>query len=724
MTPISIVQAMQAAVGHHQAGRLAEAESLYRQVLAQVPEHPGALHFLGLLGAQTGHPAAAIELIGRAIAFRPEYAEAHSTLGFVLTSEGRLDEAVAALRQAIALGPELAEAHTNLGNALREQGRLEEAIAAHDRAIALKPEYAEAHSNRGVALAETGRLDEAIATFEQALALRPEYPTALRNLGLALITRGRLDEAFTVLRRALALRPDFAEAHAALGNVFQRREQLDEAIALYRRALELKPDDGEIHSNLGVALRHAGRLEESAAALGRSIALRPERAEPYNNLGSTLLAQGDREGALASYERALELKPDYVSAHSNALLCAQYLPGASLVGLARAHAEWNERHAAPLRADWKPCALERDPERPLRLGFLSADLRRHPVGYFLVPFLANLDRRRFAVVCYSARAIRDDMTERLAATSSAWHDVAGLDDAELAELIRADAIDILFDLGGHTAGNRLLVFARRPAPIQMSWMGYVGTTGLEAMDYLVADRYHVPPGAEVHYRERVLRMPEGYVCVEAPGEAPDVGPLPAIEQGAITFGSFNNLAKITPDVIACWAEIVRGAPGSRLLLITPALDDRATRERLTAAFAAAGVDPRRLELRGGLPRAELLAAYNTIDLALDPFPYSGGMTTCEALWMGVPVVTCPGETFASRHSLSHLSNIGLTEMVASDRNEYVARAVKLAGDLPRLAALRAGLRGRMAGSALCDGPRFARDLMALLRQVWRAWCQP
>jgi predicted O-linked N-acetylglucosamine transferase (SPINDLY family) len=400
----------------------------------------------------------------------------------------------------------------------------------------------------------------------------------------------------------------------------------------------------------------------------------------------------------------------------------QYRPDVTLGSLARDHATWDEQHAAPLRAEWKPWADDRDPKRPLRLGFVSADLRRHPVGYFLVPFLENLDRSRFAVVCYSGRAVRDDLTDRLGVASNVWHDVARMSDNELAECIRADRIDILFDLAGHTAGNRLLVFARRPAPLQMSWIGYPGTNGLDAIDYLIADRFHVPPGAEVHYRERVLRLPEGYVCLDPPAEAPAVGPLPALERGFVTSGSFNNVAKITPEVIARWAGIVRGATGSRLLLVTPALDDRSTRERIAAAFVAAGVDPARLELRGALPRAELQAAYNTIDLALDPFPYSGGLTTCEALWMGVPVVTCPGETFAGRHSLSHLSNIGLSATVNLDLNTYVARALELACDLPQLVALRSGLRAQMAPSPLCDGPRFAQHLMALLRQVWRERC--
>ena len=278
-------------------------------------------------------------------------------------------------------------------------------------------------------------------------------------------------------------------------------------------------------------------------------------------------------------------------------------------------------------------------------------------------------------------------------------------------------------MSGHTGDHRLQLFARRPAPIQVTWIGYVGTTGLAAMDYLIADRFHVPPGAEVHYREKVLRMPDGYVCFEPPAEAPEVGPLPALERGQVTFGSFNNVSKLSNEVIALWAKIIQRVPGSRLILLSPALNGRTARQRVGDAFVAAGGESEQLQLRGTMLRPELLAAYNTIDVALDPFPYSGGVTTCEALWMGVPVVTCPGETFASRHSLSHLSVVGLTETVAEDTRDYVERAVRLAEDLPHLAALRAGLRDQMARSPLCDGERFARHLTTLLRDAWRQWCR-
>jgi predicted O-linked N-acetylglucosamine transferase (SPINDLY family) len=702
--------------------RFAEAEEEARRALAIRPTFAEAENNLGGALQGQGRLDEAVAAFRRALELRPEFAQAAYNLGFVLQTQEKWDEAAEAYEHALRLSPGQTEAENNLGYIRHKQGRMKEAVEAYRRALVARPRNARAAYNLGIALQALGCLDEAIDAYRRAIDAQPDLHDAANNLGSALYDRGYIEEAIHAYQHALTVQPAFAEAENNLGNALKAQGKLNEAIAAFRRALDLRPDYPEAASNLGLAFHATGRLEEAADSYRTALAARAEFAEAENNLGNALLAQGDHEAARSAYHRALALRPSYVAAHSNLLMCEQYQPGATLAGLARAHAEWDERHATAHRELWQPFDLDRDPERPLRLGFPSPDLRRHPVGFFLVRALEDLDRERFHVVCYYSRAERDDYTARLEAASKEWYAVNGKPNDALAAQIREDRIDILFDLSGHTGDHRLLLFARRPAPIQITWLGYVGTTGLAAMDYLIADQFHVPSGTEVHYRERVLRMPHGYACFEPPDAAPEVGRLPALERGQVTFGSFNNVSKLNSKVIALWAEIVRRVPGSRLVLVSPALSGRTARRRVGEAFVAAGGESEQLELRGTMLRPDLLAAYNEIDVALDPFPYSGGITTCEALWMGVPVVTCPGETFASRHSLSHLSNVGLTETIAADTRDYVERAVRLAQDLPHLAAVRAGLRDRMNRSPLCDGARFADNLSTLLRDVWRQWC--
>jgi predicted O-linked N-acetylglucosamine transferase (SPINDLY family) len=633
---------------------------------------------------------------------------------------GRLQAAEQIYRRILQAEPNQVEAHINLGAAFKEQGKLDEAVACYRRALELKPDLAEAHSNLGNALKQQGKLDEAVACHRRALELKPDFVEAHNNLGNALKDQGKLDEAVACFRRALELKPGFAAAHNNLGNVFNDEGKLHEAIACFRRALELKPDFAEAHNNLGNALEGQGRLDDAVACCRRALELKPDYVEAHNSLGIALIDQGRLDEAIACYRRALELKPDFAATHDNVLSTLQYCTGVTPAALAEAHAEYDRRYAAPLCGAFARRESVPDRHGRLRLGFVSPDLGRHPVGYFLVRVLENLSQEQHETICYSDRIVKDDLTHRLQAAATQWRDVIGMSDQRLAEQVREDRIDILFDLAGHTAHNRLLVFARKPATIQVTWAGYVGTTGLKAMDYLLADHYEIPPGAERHYQERVLRMPEGYVCYDPPAYAPAVTSLPALDRGQVTFGCFNKPAKITPQAIDVWAKILRRLPRARLVLKYKGCNDNGVVRRFAALFVAHAVDPGRIELLGYSPHAELLAEYNRIDLALDSFPYSGGLTTCEALWMGVPVVTCPGETFASRHSLSHLSNVGLTETIAEDLDEYVELAVSLAGDLPRLAALRAGLRQRMAGSPLCDGKRFAANLASVLQGAWTA----
>ena len=686
----TLSEALRIAVENHQLGQLAQAEQIYRQILRVRPEQPDALHLLGLLIYQQGQePAEAVRYIRKAVQLKPNVAGFQNSLGSAFCGVGQRDEATACYRRAIELEPDLAEAHSNLGSVLVDQGSTEPAIASLRRAIQINPSLADAHLNMGHALSQRGQLVGAIECFERARQLQPQDAKTLFCLGNAQQAANQLIAATDSYRLAIRLDPSHAPAHNNLGNTLRLQGQLDRAVSCYRRALELQPMSADAHNNLGDVLEAQGRLDE----------------------------------AVAEYRRAIDLKPDFVDAHSNWMLAEQYRSGVSLATLGALHREWDSRHAKALAPEAPVWANTREPDRPLKLGFVSADFGRHPVAHFSIRFLEQIDSRQFTTCLYSNRATPDDMTERFRQAGDVWHDVCRTSDTDLDALIRADQIDILFDLAGHTRGNRLLVFARRPAPIQISWIGYGGTTGLTAMDHLLADRFHVPPEDDSYYQERVIRLPQAHVCFDPPADAPAVTRLPALEQGVITYCSFNNPAKITPQVVAAWAEVLERVPRSRLVLKYQGLDESNTQGRYVSLFEQHGVKATRLEFQGKSPHPEMLGEYNRADIALDPFPFCGGMTTCLALWMGVPVVTLPGETFAGRQSLSFLSHLGLTATVAQGLADYVQRAVQLAQDLDALAQLRSQLRSRVSESPLCDGERFAVQLGGELRHLWRSWCQ-
>jgi predicted O-linked N-acetylglucosamine transferase (SPINDLY family) len=653
-----------------------------------------------------------------------------------LHGAGQLPAAVPLYHQVLEADPANGEAYFLLAAAQHGLGQLSEAVASLRNAVRVGPDVPAAHSHLGIVLSQQGHLDEAIDCLRNAIRLAPDSPDIAHNLQLLLAERARRevalgnrflaqdqnDDAAVCFRRALELNPENAEAHNNLGTLAGGRGDLPEAAECYCRAVQAKPDHFDAHRNLGIIYERLGRLSDAVASFRRAVELRPDSAGALQRLGIGLRHLGRMDDALDVLRRAVRLDPSHAIANSTMLLTMQYHQHASLEQLAAAHREFEQRHGAPLRSAWPIHQNDPDPERRLRVGFVSADLGTHPVGYFLMRVLQNLDPGQVETICYSDRQGPDLMTEQLRAMAAGWRHTVGQSDEQLAQMILSDRIDILFDLAGHTGNNRLLAFARKPAPLAVTWAGYVGTTGLEAMDYLLADRHQVLASAEPFIRERVLRMPDGYVCYDPPDHAPPVASLPALSRGHVTFGSLNNVDKITSAVVEVWATILRRTAGSRLVLKNMGMDDPAVIGRLHEEFARHGVDAARLELQGWSAAREALAEYGRLDIALDPFPYNGGLTTCEALWMGVPVITCPGETFAARHGVGHLSNVGLAEMIAPTLDEYVERAVALAADLPALAALRAGLRHRVAASPLCDGQRFADNLASVLRGAWRQWC--
>lgn len=755
-----------------QAGNLDEAARLCQDILESADREPRtdsrensraqAYRLRGLVAYFQGRAGDALRHVESALELAPRDALAHDNRSLFLAALDRPVEAEQAARRALTLEPGLTNAAQNLGVALLAQFRCDEAERVLCDALATEPRNADLWNALGTAWYRLERFPEAAAALRRALELRPEFPLAVQNLrdvrarlryrpapagevsatspaalnnnrGVQFLRERAYRDAEAAFRQALRLEPQLLpEASFNLARALEGQGRLAAAEALYLNVLRLRPAMTECHRFLGdlyFAQRRftdaqASRQKYADAEQANPTAPRPlTQAEILNNLATDVLSvQGRQEEARSAYQQALVLAPEYAVIHSNALFNEHYAPAVSLRGLAESHAVFEARHATPLRSTWRPFAQSRDPDRRLRIGFVSGDLFFHPVGIFLAPMLERFTPDRWTTICYSNHRQTDFQTARLSKAAGLWRQVSERTDEALAEQIRDDKIDLLFDLSGHTGRNRLLTFARRPAPLQFTWMGYVGTTGLSAIDFLIADRFHTPQGCDAHYREKLLRLPAGYVCYEPPAYAPDVVPLPADAQRHITFGCFNNSRKITPRVVALWAEILRQVPDALLVLKCPGFDDAEVRARLTQFFDAESIVANRVEMQGTTSHQQQLAQYQRIDLALDTFPYSGGLTTLEACWMGVPVVTCPGETFASRHSLSHLSNIGATDTIARDPADYVARAVNLARNPPRLSALRAGLRERMARSPLCDLDGFAAQFTAALRRTWREWC--
>ena len=747
----AIHDALQAAVSHHRAGDLRKAEASYRRVLASEPNHPDALHYLGLLTHQLGQHAPAWELMRRGIALSPKSANYHCNAAPVLLALGRSDEAIDLCRKAIALRPDYPEALNNLGAALRQKQEWAEAIVCCRRALALRPDYAEAHHNLGLALAQIGQLDEAVASFRKALTCRPKYVEALNQLGLALKRLGQPEQAILYYRQALALDPDAADPLNNLGVVLQERGEFDEAVACARRAAAVKSTSAAAHNNLGVALKNSGRLDEAIACYRRAADLEPASAEIQSNLGVALRDKGMLDEATESFRRAVNLNPNDVQALSNlgtglkdaglvreAIECYRRAvavrpdPGIASNLVYTLHFDstctpeqlwaeqmrWEQTYARPLETQIETHPNDRSADRRLRIGYVSPDWREHPIGRFMLPLLSNHDHERFEIFCYSDLARPDSLTERLRGFAHVWRQTAGLPDERVAGLIRDDRIDILVDLTMHMAGTRLLTFARKPAPVQATYLAYCGTTGLRTIDYRLTDPCLDPSGAdERFYSERSARL-RSYWCYEPPDGAPDFQPPAARSAGHVTFGCLNNFCKVSPESLATWCRLLRAVPRSRLLLHGA---EGAHRERLRQRAAFEGVEPERIEFVGTLPVARYLEQYHRIDIALDPFPYPGGTTSCDALWMGVPVVTLPGITAISRGGLSILSNLGLGELVAKSPDDYVRIAAELAADLPRLTELRASLRERMRSSPLMDAPGFARDVEEAYRRMWQEW---
>jgi protein O-GlcNAc transferase len=595
-------------------------------------------------------------------------------------------------------------------------GRFADAQALAAGLLERHPDSAVVQLGAALAALGLGRSAEAADAFDRAGALDPACTEAHRQLGVLRLAQGRLPEAEAALRSALANDPAQPQVLNNLGIVLKNAHRTAEALDCYARALALEPEDADLLANQGVALMRQARYAPAEASLRAAAERAPDKAAIWSNLGLAVMEQGRMDEAEALFRRALAIEPQRTDARSNLLFAlnfsARHAPQAALAE-ARLYGSVVARAARPYTA-W---TCDARPAR-LRVGLVSGDLREHPVGHFLEGLVAPLAAQGIELFAYPTHPRLDALGTRLKAGMAAWTPLLGLDDGAAAARIHADGVHVLLDLAGHTAHNRVPLFAWKPAPVQAAWLGYFATTGVAAVDALIADPVGVPPAQAWHFSEGIVRLPHTRLCFTPPVGAPPVAPLPAAARGHVTFGCFQNLSKIGPPVLAAWARVLAQVPHARLRLQTKALGDAAVAARLRDALAAAGIDLARVDLHPAQPRAAYLAAHAEVDLLLDSFPFPGGTTTCEALWMGVPTVTLAGDRLIARQGASLLHAVGLGDWVATDVDGYVALAVAATADLDRLAALRAGLRAQVAASPLCDAPRFAADLATLLCQLW------
>ncbi|MDJ0633126.1 MAG: tetratricopeptide repeat protein, partial [Xenococcaceae cyanobacterium MO_188.B29] len=609
----------------------------------------------------------------------------------------------------------------NLGVSYIQQGKFEQAILTFKQALAIKPECAEAHNNLGQLYQEQKQFVAAQKHLQQAIKLAPHSPQPYYHLGLLYQAQDKKEQAVKAYRSAIEQDKTYADAYNNLGNVYKKLGQFNLAFAAYEQAIKLQPTKAIYYYNLGNGYQTQRSLTEAIACYQKTIELQPDYASAYNNLAKTYKERGDLEQAILNYRQAVALQPNNGIFHPNLLFSLNYSSSHTPLEIYQEHLNWaNNQSVEVITSHYN----HPHPDRKLRIGYVSGDLYSHSVSYFFEPLLVNCERRNFTTICYSNNSKTDVTTIKLKQLADSWREIQDLDDKQVIKLIQQDRIDILVDLSGHSKHNRLLVFAAKPAPIQVTYLGYPNTTGLSTIDYRFTDANADPEGATEHlHTEKLIRLPNSFLGYQPPANAPTISPPPVVKNNYITFGSFNNIAKVSPQIIRIWANILKQVPNSRLLLKYKVLDDRSTCDRLYQLFEQEGIEPNRLDLQGWIENiSNHLACYHHIDIALDTYPYHGTTTTCEALWMGVPVITLAGEVHVSRVGVSLLSSVGLNEFIADSPEEYISKAVDLAHNIDKLTELRANLRSQIEKSPLTDGKAIAQSIESAYRQMWQEWC--
>lgn len=673
---------LQQAFARYEAGDRAGARAAAESLIESAPKNADALHLLAVIAQEENRQQDAESYVRRALAVVPGQPLYLNTLGNGLLAQGRTDEAVTALGEASKAAPDQADIVFNLANAERQAGRYDDAVTSYRRCIELNASHLGAHNN--------------LATLLKAF--------------------GDAESAAAVLIEAVAYAPKSVETRFNLGNALHMSGHLQAAESAYRKVIELSPRHADAHVNLGVVLREGGFAGEAERAFKAAIALNPDLAAAYVGLAD--LADDGTMDAVAHRRAVLALKPDLAAVRSSLLMCMQYAPGISRAEIAAEHRTFGDIHAPPAPPLYAP-DHDFTPDRKLRIGVVSGDFRFHAMAFFALPVFAARRRDQVELICYSTTAKTDFHTNNFRTTADLWRDVRAMSPDALATLVVRDRVDILIDLSGHAPHNRLLAFARKPAPLQVAWGDYVDTRGLAAIDVLLGDAIQTPPEDDRFYVEKVVRFAPDYICYAPPDYAPALAAPPAVRNGFITFGSFSEATKIGPAAVAQWAAVLKAVPTARFLLNGYLWADPVRQGRLISLFMDNGIGTDRIAFQTGGDHATFLGQYAEVDVILDTTPYSGGLTTCEALLMGVPVLTVPGDRFCGRHASAHLINGGYPEGVAKDIGDLIAKAKTFAADPARLAPLRAQLRAGFLASRVCDISTFAQDFYGALRAVWR-----
>jgi len=708
-----------AAVAAYRAGRHAEAQAICSQVLALLPDHVDALHLLGVSALDSGRLDLAEQALTQAVAAEPRHAEALANLGLVLFNQNRYQEARNVQERAIALKPNFAAALTSLGNTLMRGGEAEQAVVLHDRAIAVKPDYADAYCNRGMALLLVNRIAEAKHSFERALSLNPRHMEAMFGTGLAGINLRHFDDALAAFDAALAIKPGSALVLAQRGRLRQQAGRFDQAAADFDAALAFNPLQDVALLGKAQLCVIKDNIAPAMEACRKVLELNPDSEVAWTWLGACFVKQGEIATALQHFDRALAIKPDYGDAITAKIFALEFMPGADFALHQAARREWWSRIGAQMSRRSLP-PRDIDPERRITIGYVSSDFRSHSAALTFLPVLRHHDRQQFRLVCYSCSPLQDAMTARCRAFADLWVDAWQMSDDELAARVEADQVDILVDLSGHSGGNRLAVFASKPAPVQVTAWGSGTGTGLRTIDYFFADPVTVPEAVRHMFAEQVYDLPAVITTDPLPGVQPT--PLPLLRNGYVTFGVFNRIDKISDSALLLWSRLMREVPDARIVIKNGAIEDPSLRDRLVGRFVAHGVAEERVICLGLSTREQHVAEFANIDISLDPFPQNGGVSTWESLQAGVPVVAMLGRSSASRAAAAIVKAIGLDDWVAEDDDGYIAMARRFAADPSELQKLRAELPQLVASSAAGNVEVYTRKVEEGYRKFWRSYC--